>query len=257
MRTILADGTRVHCVQPFEAIVIDRDVYGYFTHGIAISPGDTVLDLGANIGLFGLRATQRCQGDIALYCVEPIPQIRVALEQNLGAGATIIPCAIGGSSGDVELEYFPLIPGTSGISTVIPDDDRWVDLVQDMAHKDPRFGRVAKRVPRAVFGLVARTLRASRKRVQCERLTISQLIDQYRLGRIALVKLDIEGCELDALRGISEAHWPQIQQVVAEIHDRRRDLPAITEILEQHGFAVTIGERDCPDDDCCNLYAIR
>ena len=56
---------------------------------------------------------------------------------------------------------------------------------------------------------------------------------------------------------MSDAHWPQIDQVVAEVHDRRRDLAELTKLLERHGFVVTVGERDCVDDDCCNLYAIR
>ena len=32
-----------------------------------------VFDVGANIGLFGLRMAQRCEGDIRLIAFEPIP----------------------------------------------------------------------------------------------------------------------------------------------------------------------------------------
>ncbi|MDB4957431.1 MAG: methyltransferase FkbM family [Myxococcales bacterium] len=259
MRTVLDDGTRVYCLQPFEAKVIDRDVLGYFAHGIAVAPGDTVLDVGANIGLFGVRVTQKCRGDVALYCVEPIPQIRATLEKNLDKAATIVPWAIGDTSGAVEIEYFPRVPGTSRIVDV-PDDEQWVDVIQGIAHKDKRFGMVAKLVPRAVYGVAARFLRAKRERVRCERRTLSELIDHYKLETIALLKLDIEGSELEALRGLRAEHWPRIQQVVAEIHDRKRDLPAITHLLEEHGLTVTIGERDCDDDDeyrCCNIYATR
>lgn len=255
MRATLADGTRVHCMQPFEARVIDRDIAGYFTHGIAIAPGDTVLDLGANIGLFGLRASQRCGGDLALYCVEPIPQLCELLARNLGSRATIVPWAIGASSGTVELEYFPLMAATSGVTAVIPDDARWAELVEDTAHK--KLGGLARLVPRAVYAFISRRMRGLRQRVRCESGTITQLIELHGLERIALIKLDIEGAELAALQGVSEAHWPRIAQIVAEIHDRRRDLAEITRLLERHGFVVTIQERDCVDDDCCNLYALR
>lgn len=243
-------------MQPFEARIIDREMPGYFAHGIAISPGDTVLDLGANIGLFGLRAMQRCGGDLALYCVEPIPQIRAQLERNLGPRVTIIPWAIGDSAGTALLEYFPLVSGTSGIRGVIPDDARWVEVVEVMA-SNMWFGRFGRLVPRALFGFVARRLRAGRVIVRCERRTISDLLDRYGLGEIALLKLDIEGSELDALRGITEAHWPQIQQVVAEIHERKRDLSPIKALLEAHDFVVMVGERPCIEDDCCILYAKR
>jgi FkbM family methyltransferase len=259
MKITLADGTRVHCLQPFEAKVIDRDVHGYFAHGITVAPGDTVLDIGANIGLFGLRVTQRCRGDVALYCVEPVPQIRAMLARNLaGSPAIILPWAIGDAPGTVEIEYFPRVPGTSRI-VAVPDDAQWADVIEDIAYKHPTFGRLGKLVPHAIYGAVARFLRAKRQRVACERRTLSQLIDHHGLARIALVKLDIEGSELEALRGVRDEHWPRIQQVVAEIHDRKRDLPPILALLERHGLSVVISERDCNDDEyrCCNIYATR
>jgi FkbM family methyltransferase len=257
VRTLLADGTLVHCLQPFEPRVIDRDVPSYFSHGITLAPGDTVVDAGANIGMFALRALQRCGGTLALYCIEPIPQIHRVLAKNVGAAATVIPCALGETPGRTELEYFPLMTANSGVRDVIPSDALWGALVEDMARRDPTFGRIAKLVPRAAFALAARVSRARRQRVTCEVRTLSQLIDEHGLERIALLKLDIEGCEAAALRGISDAHWPRIAQIVAEIHDRRRDLAEICALLARHGFDVVIGERACVDDDCCNLYARR
>jgi hypothetical protein len=76
MRVALSDGTRVHCLQPFEARALERDVRGYFAHGIEVFAGETVLDVGANIGLFGVEVLRRTHGDVALYCVEPVPAIR-------------------------------------------------------------------------------------------------------------------------------------------------------------------------------------
>jgi FkbM family methyltransferase len=257
VRTLLADGTIIHCLQPFEPHVIDRDIPSYFSHGITLAAGDTVIDAGANIGLFALRALERCGGNLRLFCVEPVPQIHRVLAKNLGAAATVIPCALGEVSGRTELEYFPLMTANSGVCTVIPSDDRWAALVEDMARKDSMIGRVAQLVPRVAFALAARVSRARRQRVVCEVRTLSQLVDEYQIDRIALLKLDIEGCEAAALRGIAEAHWPRIEQVVAEIHDRQRDLAEIAARLEDHGFDVTIGERACVDDDCCNLYARR
>jgi len=229
---------------------MDEDVGAYFEHGITLAPGDTVLDLGANIGLFALRARQR-QPDLALYCVEPVPRLRALLAQNLGDAVTIVPCAIGAEPGTVELEYLPLISGQSGVIGVIPDVDRWVDFMRTS------YGRFARWVPRPLFALPARFWRAGRKRFTCEQRTISQLIDEFELHDVALLKLDIEGCELPALRGIRDEHWPRVRQIAGEVHDRTRDMPALRELLERHGFRVIVGELTCPDRDCCTMYALR
>ena len=259
MITILADGKRVACTQPLEPRVIDRDIRGYFAHGISLAPGDTVLDVGANIGLFALRALERC--DLRMYCVEPIPQLRAALAKNLGTRATIIPYAIGGNAHDddrggtprtaVDLEYFPYVSGTSGVRDAIPSDESYAELLRGMAIAR---ASVARFIPRIAFHALSRLLRANRAHVTCELRTLSQIIDEYRLERIALLKLDIEGCERAALESIDDVHWPRIDQIVAELHDRRRDLAPLTELLHRHGFTVSVTGGDI---DCCNLYAKR
>ena len=57
--TSLADGTRIHCLRRSEALVLDQHVAGYFEHGVTLRDGDVVMDVGANIGVFAVRALQR------------------------------------------------------------------------------------------------------------------------------------------------------------------------------------------------------
>ena len=112
----------------------------------------------------------------------------------------------------------------------------------------------ARWIPHVAFRGLSRLLRANRTSTACELRTLSQIIDEYGLERIALLKLDIEGCERSALESIEPAHWPRIDQIVAELHDRRRDLAPLTQVLSTHGFTVSVTGDDI---DCCNLYAHR
>ena len=43
--------------------------------------------------------------------------------------------------------------------------------------------------------------------------TVSDLIRNHGLARIDLLKIDVEGAELDVLRGIAHKDWQLIRQV--------------------------------------------
>ncbi len=49
---------------------------------------------------------------------------------------------------------------------------------------------------------------------ECRMCTVSDLIRSHALDRINLLKIDVEGAELDVLRGIAPEHWAQIHQVL-------------------------------------------
>ena len=259
MRTVaLEDGTRAYCLKRYEARVLAREVAAYLAHGIAVAPGDVIVDVGANIGLFARHVLGRCSGNAALYCVEPIPEIEAVLRRNLaGTPAVIVPWAIGREPGPIEITYFPRAPGTS---TSRPDSGGgdWPAVVRREACADPRFGWAARAVPPLFFRLAGRYLRGASRRVACQRHTLSELFDAHDLRQIALLKIDIEGDELDALRGIRQDHWTGIAQVVAEVHDRARDLAAMASLLREQGLSRLVVTPAAADSTgCCTLYAHR
>ena len=48
---------------------------------------------------------------------------------------------------------------------------------------------------------------------RCAMTTVSALIGEHSLERVDLLKIDVEGAELDVLRGIDQKDWPTIRQV--------------------------------------------
>src|SRR4051812_5636994 len=46
----------------------------YFRAGLPLHPGMTVIDVGANIGMFSLELLRRCGGQARIFAFEPAPE---------------------------------------------------------------------------------------------------------------------------------------------------------------------------------------
>ena len=89
----LASGFVVSCLQKHEVALVDMEVQSYFSRGLLrLNPGDTVFDVGANIGLFMLAAWERCERNLNVYAFEPVGAIFERLLVNVercGAGSQL------------------------------------------------------------------------------------------------------------------------------------------------------------------------
>ena len=54
----LTDGTPIYCLKSSEAVVLDEHIKGYLSYGIKTGNKDTIIDVGANIGVFGIRLSK-------------------------------------------------------------------------------------------------------------------------------------------------------------------------------------------------------
>ena len=56
-----------------------------------------------------------------------------------------------------------------------------------------------------------------------------------------MLKIDVEGSELDVLSGIAEEDWSRIKQIAMEVHSRSI-MQSIVTLLEAHGFEFVIDD---------------
>lgn len=248
---MLPDGSVVDCMNPGETEIIYREIFDdriYSRHGIEIRDGDTVLDIGANIGLFALFAS-RCGAGTKLFCFEPAPATFKVLERNIArfniTDASLFNAGVAGIRGEAVLHFMPKFTVSS---TFRPDDSdeqlqRNESFTINAMETSPNrlmalaFRCLPKFVQRPIAKAVVRAY-AQRETVSCPMVSVSDVIRDHDLKQIDLLKVDAEGVEDEILAGIAEEHWPLIRQVTVEVHRGDDQLADVESLLRSHGFQI-------------------
>jgi FkbM family methyltransferase len=262
--TKLHDGTSIHCLRKPEAKMLDHHVEGYLQNGITIRDNDVVFDVGANIGVFGIRAIQKAK-NVTVHCFEPIPDIAAVLRKNsedFGKGRFFVhECGVSSKLDKATFTYFP---NTPALSTLHPEQweenpGAFKDAVRGTMKNPPENMRWMKWIPTMFAGIIASQLVKGSKKITCDLQTLSAIIDKENVKKIDLLKIDCEGAEWEVLEGIKADHWPMIKTMVIEVHDLNGRLQKMKQLLSEKGFNHLHAERESglEETPMYNLFALR
>jgi 31-O-methyltransferase len=229
----------------YRSIVNDRS---YLRHGVRLSPGATVLDVGANIGIAALAFHWECP-DVRVYAFEPTHPLYEALAWNYAA------YRIAGAAFDYGLSERP---GTAVI-TLYPETTAMSSLYADASH-DAEVTRTF--LHNSGFDDADVADMSAGRHVTCPQpcllRTVSQVLAEHDIETVDLLKVNVEKAERDVLAGIDDADWPRIRQVVGQVHDIGGRLDTVREEMTRRGFSVVCDQDALLDGtDIYDMYAWR
>jgi FkbM family methyltransferase len=171
-----------------------------------LSPGDICVDVGANVGYFTLLAATLVGPAGHVYALEPAPQTHTELVASVALNrlenVTALCVAAGSETGEALLDN----PGHSVLSSI------------RVAPSDVSAGSATVTVPVR---------------------SVASLIEASDVRRVRLVKIDVEGYELEVLRGLE----PLFAQggrpaVIVELHAGRgrQAVPLVLKLIERYGL---------------------
>ncbi len=205
----------------------------YRRPGFELRAGDTVIDIGANIGMFALWSEPQIPRG-RLICIEPNPHALECLSMNIDRNdlrnVTIVPAAAGGEHGTMELVYHP----------------GWEAMAHSTAVEAPWF-LSKSRMGRLARWLMQRLLRhsdhpAAGPPIVVQLKPLSHIMEEHGVATVNFLKIDCEGGEYEVMRSLDARHWARIERVVVEYHDcgRDRNHRELIKILRSNGFEAEI-----------------
>jgi FkbM family methyltransferase len=141
-------------------------------------PGDVCLDIGANIGSTALRWNLKNPGG-RIICVEPHPVTFKRLQKNIEINKY------------ANIEAYPYAVSNSGGSIEMYSDEG--------------------------SSMMTANVKLTRPKQFVEAVTIDMLVKKLKINNIDLCKIDVEGHEINVLKGATNS-LPLIRRLVIEYH---------------------------------------
>jgi FkbM family methyltransferase len=167
-----------------------------------LAQGDVFYDIGANVGFFALAGARLVGSGGAVVAFEPVPEnvaaIRESLDLNGLANVHVVERAAGRAAGGARL--------------LLVEDLSWSHLESQGWH------------PRTTDTL------------EIEVVAIDDLVAEGRLRPPQLVKIDVEGAEMDVLAGMRQTIENHRPAIVCELHDTAE---AFVAAMDELGYATS------------------
>lgn len=241
--TNLPNGLAVHGLNHNETAYLYKEIFEEQVYTPSALPAlphhPVVIDVGANIGMFALFATRRWP-DAVIYAFEPAPRSFEALGRNVGhlPGVTILNLALGAAQQTRMLTFYPGYSMMSGFDAS-PTDDR--ALVR--AYIENVAAGLEDRVRSEVLLAEADELLEGRfddvETITCTVRSLGDVALEMGITHVDLLKIDVEGFELEVLRGISERLWGGIKNISVEVEDEHGELAETMHLLGSRGMRAS------------------
>jgi len=185
-----------------------QEVYfkGIYQESDSIKPGDTVVDVGGHIGSFTLKVAGEVGPGGLVVTIEPSTEnfnlLSRNVETNRLSNVRLYKVAAGSrEGGEVDLQL------------------------------------AKRRGENSLYG-AAKSEPIGRERVPMR--TVDSIVQELHLTRVDFMKIDVEGAELEVLKGSSETLLKYGPAIAMETHDFGPSEQEISAFLKERGYSVRI-----------------
>lgn len=190
---------------------------------------DVLYDIGANVGAYSFVANAYVKGEAQIFAFEPGYETFNRLCQNIHlnrAGDNIVPCNVALSDG-VGFVTFRFAETDPGAASHGQDGAPVREGVTRFVHSQRVLG-----------------------------FTLDRFVETFRLPLPNLIKIDVDGPDLEILRGArTTLASPSLRTVLIEVEPASIRAQEIEQLLSQLGFRVT--SRHDHGNGCANWIFIR
>ncbi len=243
-RYVLPDGSEIYSLNDNETRYLYEEIFEQreYIPREKLREQPVVVDLGANIGMFSLFAINEWHPS-RIIAAEPIAELRDVLSKNLSEfpEAQIAPVAAGRVRESSVFMYYPGFSIMSG---------RYCDATRDLETAKSIARQKARGLPQDDQEVYEETLDFMLSPLftavpeQVDVWPLSQIIQEYRLAGIDLLKVDVEGSEVEVLEGIEDRDWPNIRNMIIEVDAELVDLGKILGMLADRGMTYDSSQQD-------------
>lgn len=180
-----------------------------------VHPNDVVYDIGANVGVYSFVADKHTNGNAKIYAFEPGFSTFAQLSRNISLNfcqGRIIPFCIALSDANslALFNYSSIAPGTALHALGEPVDN--LGKIFKPAYQQPVIS-----------------------------YKLDDFIKFFKLESPTHIKLDVDGIELDILRGSEETlKSPELKSVLVEVEPSQESSDKIVKYLEERGFYIAM-----------------
>lgn len=180
-----------------------------------IEPGQTVYDVGANIGFFTMLCSRLVGPEGRVYAFEPIPENLATLRHNVVlnglSNVTIVEQALSSSTGTAEMFVSPW----SAFHSLN------VEGASKQANHGPEAGQI-----------------------EVQTVTLDEFVEREGVRAPDLLKVDVEGAELIVLEGGGETLRTVQPLLLCELHDTHA---AYEQLVREIGYRLRVIDADSQD----------
>lgn len=173
----------------------------YSNPGFDLHEYDTIIDIGAHIGLFTLFASQFCKNG-KIYCFEPVKENYDLLLSNIALN----------NLSNVSAFNVAVADKISTVKIFLNNDESGHSMFEQDSNS-----------------------------IEVQSTTLKNIFDENNISTCNFIKMDCEGAEYDIIGSLPQEYFIKIQKLIIEYHmaDKKPDLlEALISKLESFSFVV-------------------